>query len=318
MYRKSRRSSMITTVTLNAAIDKTYYVNQFELGGVQRVARQIAEPGGKGNNVAKVVTLLGGDVTATGFIAGSNGFFIESSLFNRGIQTSFVRIAGESRICLNIIDESNGTSTELLEQGPTIDDHQIAEMKQTIHRLALQSSIVVLSGSLPPGAPANLYTDLIGIIQSTKARVFLDSSGAALSSGLQARPYFVKPNEHELAGWLGQNQLTESEYAEAAQKLAAEGISQVCVTLGARGTIAFIDGQGYRAIPPTIHAVNTVGCGDSFVAGMAFAEERGDSPSEKLRIASAAAAANAMSDKAGHIDYELFKDYVKQVQVVTL
>lgn len=318
MYRESRRSSMITTVTLNAAIDKTYYVNQFELGGVQRVARQIAEPGGKGNNVAKVIKLLGGDVTASGFVAGSSGSFIESSLINRGIQTSFVRVGGESRVCLNIIDESKGTSTELLEQGPVIDDHQIAEMKQTIHRLALECSVVVLSGSLPPGAPADLYADLIGIIKSTKARVFLDTSGAALSSGLQARPHFVKPNEHELAGWLGQDRLIESEWAGAAQKLADEGIGQVCVTLGDRGAIAFIDGQGYRVIPPTIRAVNTVGCGDSFVAGMAFAEERGDAPDEKLRIASAAAAANAMSDKAGHIDYKLFQDYVKQVQVTVL
>ena len=309
---------MITTVTLNAAIDKTYYVNSFELGGVQRVARQMAEPGGKGNNVAKVIALLGGDVTATGFVAGSSGSFIESSLRNRGIQTSFVRVAGESRVCLNIIDESNGTSTELLEQGPTIDINHIAEMKQTIHRLALQSSVVVLSGSLPQGAPADLYADLIGIIHSTKTRVFLDTSGTALSSGLQARPHSVKPNELELAGWLGQDQLHEHEWAEAAQKLAAEGIAQVCVTLGDRGAIAFIDGQGYRVIPPTIHAINTVGCGDSFVAGMAFAEERGYSPAQKLRIASAAAAANAMSDQAGHIAYNLFQDFVKQVQVITL
>ncbi|WP_410767724.1 1-phosphofructokinase [Fontibacillus sp. BL9] len=309
---------MITTVTLNAAIDKTYYVNPFKPGGVQRVARQMAEPGGKGNNVAKVIKLLGGDVTATGFVAGNNGSFIERSLINRGIQTSFVPVAGESRICLNIMDEFSGSSTELLEQGPDINDDQIAEMKETIHRLALQSSVMVLSGSLPPGAPADLYADLIGIIQQTKARVFLDTSGAALSSGLQARPHFVKPNEHELAGLLGQIQLMGSEWAGAAQKLAAEGIAQVCVTLGDRGAIAFIDGQGYRVIPPTIQAANTVGCGDSFVAGMAFAEERGDSPAEKLRIASAAAAANAMSEKAGHIDYNFFQDYVKQVKVVTL
>lgn len=318
MHRKSWRSPVITTVTLNASIDKTYYVHRFELGGVQRVARQIAEPGGKGNNVAKVITLLGGEVTATGFVAGSNGSFIEGSLTDRGIQTSFVHAAGESRVCLNIIDESTGTSTELLEQGPVINDHHIAEIKQTIHRLALQSSVVVLSGSLPPGAPIDLYADLIGIIHSTKARAFLDTSGGALSSGLQARPDFVKPNEHELAGWLGQDQLMELEWAEAAQKLADQGIAQVCVTLGDRGAVAFIDGQGYRVIPPTVQAVNTVGCGDSFVAGMAFAEERGDSPEEKLRIASAAAAANAMSDRAGHIDYKLFQEYVKQVQIVTL
>ncbi|NEW08399.1 1-phosphofructokinase [Paenibacillus sp. SYP-B3998] len=309
---------MITTVTLNAAIDKTYYVKQFGLGDVQRVTRQIAEPGGKGNNVAKVIRLLGGDVTASGFAAGSSGSFIEGSLMERGIQTSFVRVPGESRVCLNIIDESNGTSTELLEQGPDINAAQIIEIKETLHRLALQSSVVVLSGSLPPGAPAQLYAELIGIIQSTNARAFLDTSGAALSSGLQAKPHFVKPNEQELAQWLGRDRLDEAEWPAAAEKLASEGIAQVCVTLGSRGAIAFIDGEGYQIIPPKIQAVNTVGCGDSFVAGMAFAEERGADPAEKLRIASAAAAANAMSDKAGHIDYQLFQEYVKQVKVIAL
>ncbi|MFD0695982.1 1-phosphofructokinase family hexose kinase [Paenibacillus sp. GCM10027628] len=309
---------MITTVTLNAAIDKTYYVKQFGLGSVHRVARQIAEPGGKGNNVAKVVRLLGGEVTASGFVAGSSGSFIEGSLLERGIQTSFVRVPGESRVCLNIIDQSNGVSTELLEQGPEISGAHITEMKETLHRLALQSSVVVLSGSLPPGVPADLYAELIGIIQSANARAFLDTSGAALSSGLQARPHFVKPNEHELAQWLGQESLSEDEWALAAAKLADTGIAQVCVTLGSRGTIAFIDGAGYRVIPPVIQAINTVGCGDSFVAGMAFAEERGDTPTEKLRIATAAAAANAMSDQAGHIEYERFLDYVKQVEVIAL
>ncbi|GGH32101.1 1-phosphofructokinase [Paenibacillus segetis] len=318
MYRQSKRCEMITTVTLNAAIDKTYYVSQFGPGHVHRVSRQIAEPGGKGINVAKVISLLGGKVAATGFIAGSSGSFIENSLMDRGIQTSFVRVPGESRVCLNIIDESNGSSTELLEQGPSVDQVAVKDIKETVHRLALQSSIVVLSGSLPPGAPAQLYADLIDIVKSTHARVFLDTSGAALNSGLQAQPYFVKPNEHELAAFLGRDQLAPTEWAEAAHKLAAEGIAQVCVTLGSRGSIAIIDGEGYHITPPTIQAVNTVGCGDSFVAGMAYAEERGDSPAEKLRIASAVAAANAMSDKAGHFDYALFQDYVKQVQVAAL
>ncbi|TVY11204.1 1-phosphofructokinase [Paenibacillus cremeus] len=309
---------MITTVTLNAAIDKTYYVKQFGLGGVHRVARQIAEPGGKGNNVAKVIRLLGGEVTASGFVGGSSGSFIEQRLAERGIQTAFVQVPGESRVCLNIIDESTGSSTELLEQGPEIAWSSIAEMKVMIRKLALQSSVVVLSGSLPPGAPANFYAELIDIIQSAGSRAFLDSSGAALNSGLEARPHFVKPNEQELAQLMGRDRLGENEWAEAAARLANLGIPQVCVTLGSRGTIAFIDGSSYRVIPPAIQAVNTVGCGDSFVAGIAFAEERDASPEEKLRMATAAAAANAMSEKAGHMDYAVFQAYAKQVEVRAL
>ncbi|MFC5451560.1 1-phosphofructokinase [Paenibacillus aestuarii] len=309
---------MITTVTLNAAIDKTYYVQQFASGGVHRVVRQIAEPGGKGNNVAKVAKLLGADVTATGLIGGSSGSFIETQLAARGIRTSFIRVPGESRVCLNIIDEHTGVSTELLEQGPDIAADHVLALKNTLRSLAAESSVVVLSGSLPPGAPAALYADLIGVIQAAGAHAFLDTSGAALSSGLEAQPYFVKPNEQELAAWMGRELASEAAWTEAAAKLAGAGIAQVCVTLGSRGTIAIIDGAAYRVHPPLIQAVNTVGCGDAFVAGMAYAEERGESPLEKLRIATAAAAANAMSDKAGHLDEAVFAAYLPQVQVTAL
>ncbi|MGG4146519.1 1-phosphofructokinase family hexose kinase [Paenibacillus algorifonticola] len=309
---------MITTVTLNPAIDKTYYVSSFAAGSVQRVARQIAEPGGKGNNAAKVIRQLGSDVAATGFIAGSNGSFIERGLAERGIHTSFVRGEGESRVCLNIIEQSSGRSTELLEQGPAMEEKQLSELKKTLRRLALQSSVVVLSGSLPPKAPEDLYAELIAIIRSTKAQAFLDASGAAFSSGLLALPYFIKPNEQELEQWLGKTELSEAEKIDGARQLASRGIAEVCVTLGGRGAIAFIDGEGYRVTPPAIRAVNTVGCGDSFVAGMAFALEHGGLPMERLRVAAAAASANAMSDKAGDIDYALFQAYVGQVRVTAL
>ncbi|WMT41395.1 1-phosphofructokinase family hexose kinase [Paenibacillus sp. D2_2] len=309
---------MITTVTLNAAIDKTYYVHSFISGEVHRVARQVAEPGGKGNNVAKVIRLLGGKVTASGFIAGNNGTFIEAGLQARGIDTAFIAANGESRVCLNIMDESSGLSTELLEQGPAVGRSQIAQLKQNLLGLARDSSIVVLSGSLPPGAPAELYAELISIVKTAGARAYLDTSGIAFSAGIEAKPHFVKPNEHELAVWLGKVSLTENESIEAAHKLSDEGISQVCVTLGERGTIAVIDGQGFRVNLPMIQAVNTVGCGDSFVAGMAYSESRGDSPAERLRIATAAAAANAMSERAGHIEDDVFQRFLHQVKVVPL
>ncbi|MDQ1912775.1 1-phosphofructokinase family hexose kinase [Paenibacillus sp. GD4] len=309
---------MITTVTLNAAIDKTYYVKGHQLGWVHRVASQLDEPGGKGNNVAKIVHLLGGEVTATGFIGGSSGAFIEERLAERGIHTAFVKVPGQSRICLNIIDEDSGQSTELLEQGPTIQDDHIQALKATLRRLSERSAVVVLAGSLPQGAPAELYAELIGIIHTSGSRAFLDTSGAALSFGLQARPHFAKPNEQELADWLGRGQLEESDWAAAAAQLAAAGIAQACVTLGGSGSVSFIYGALYRAIPPEIQAVNTVGCGDAFVAGMAYGEELGVSAPEKLAMATAAAAANAMSHQAGHLIYDQYLRCLEQVQIIRL
>ncbi|MDN4602363.1 1-phosphofructokinase [Paenibacillus sp. F6_3S_P_1C] len=315
---QSRRGPMITTVTLHAAIDRTLYVDKFGVGQVHRVTREVNEPGGKGNNVAKVIRQLGGQVMATGIIAGNNGVFIESSLTERGIQTDFIRSEGESRVCLNILDDSNGSSTELLGRGPTMSEAEVEAIKEKVHRLASQSSTVILSGSLPPGAPETLYAELIRIVRSADSRAFLDTGGTAFSVGLSATPHFVKPNEQELAEWLGQKPSEISECTRAAHMLANQGINEVCITLGSTGALAILNGTAYMVKPPAIQPVNTVGCGDAFVAGMAYASERGDSAESRLRTAVAAAAANAMSSKAGDIDYDLFEEYEHQVQVIPL
>ncbi|UPK46917.1 1-phosphofructokinase family hexose kinase [Paenibacillus pabuli] len=309
---------MITTVTLHAAIDRTLYVDKFGVGQVHRVNREVNEPGGKGNNVAKVIRQLGGQVTAAGIVAGNNGRFIESSLTERGIRTSFIQSAGESRVCLNILDNSSRSSTELLGLGPTMLEAEVEAMKNKVQELAIHSSVVVMSGSLPPGAPNTLYAELIRIVRSAGTRAFLDTGGAAFGVGLSAMPHFVKPNEQELAEWLGHMPRDVNEWARAARRLADQGIDEVCITLGSNGALAILNGKAYMAKPPFIQPVNTVGCGDAFVAGMAYAGERGDSAESRLRMAVAAAAANAMSSKAGDIDYDLFEEYEQQVQIITL
>ncbi|MDI4648264.1 1-phosphofructokinase family hexose kinase [Cohnella hashimotonis] len=309
---------MIATVTLNAAVDKTYYVSGFAAGAVQRVRRQIAEPGGKGNNVAKVVRLLGGDATATGFLAGSAGAFIEERLAAKGIRTSFVHISGESRTCLNIVDEANGASTELLEEGPAVGEAELAEIKDAVGRLGAQASVVVLSGSLPAGAPADLYAELVGIARSAGARVYLDASGEALALGIGAGPDLIKPNEEELGRLAGLRRLDASQLARTAAKLHSQGVRQVCATRGRQGAVACMDGQLYRVIAPSVSAVNAVGCGDAFVAGMAYADEMGLPPADRLRMAAAAAGAAAMTDRAGELDPEVYERLLGRVAVLTL
>ncbi|MFD2334314.1 1-phosphofructokinase family hexose kinase [Cohnella sp. GCM10020058] len=309
---------MIATVTLNAAVDKTYYVSGFAAGAVQRVRRQIAEPGGKGNNVAKIVRLLGGDATATGFLAGSAGAFIEERLAVKGIRTSFVRISGESRTCLNIVDEASGASTELLEEGPTVGEAELAEIKDAVGRIGAQASVVVLSGSLPAGAPADLYAELVGIASSAGARVYLDASGEALALGIGAGPDLIKPNEEELARLAGRRRMDASQLAQTVAKLHSQGVRQVCATLGRQGAVACVDGRLYRVIAPSVSAVSAVGCGDAFVAGMAYADELGLPAADRLRMAAAAAGAAAMTDRAGELDPVVYERLLVRVAVLSL
>ncbi|MCU6795092.1 1-phosphofructokinase family hexose kinase [Paenibacillus sp. WQ 127069] len=298
---------MITTVTLNAAIDKTYYIPNFPLGQVSRVRQMYAEPGGKGINVARVIQQLGYPVLASGIIGGHNGRFIEQKLDAQGIKHDFVQIEEESRLCLNMIDESNGSSTEVLEQGPWISAETWQLFQAKLAGLAAQSRIVCFSGSLPQGVPTDGYAQLIRIVKQAGALAFLDTSGTALLQGVGAQPDFVKPNEDEVTTVLGAfnegnaEDQPDIDRAEGLLRLQQQGIPRVTVSLGAAGSISAYEGALYRVQGPPIQVVNTVGCGDSFVAGMAMATAQNLTFPTCLQYASAVASANALTERAGYV-----------------
>ncbi len=309
---------MITTVTLNAAIDKTYYLSDFSPGKVWRVRNMYALPGGKGINVARVVRQLGYDALATGFVGGGSGQFIEAELDKQGIAHDFVKVNGESRICLNIIRESDRSSTELLEPGPTIEPGDVERMKHKIRALAKRSQIVVFSGSIPDGAPQDIYAILIKEAKAQNAAVFLDTSGGPLLHGIEAGPYFLKPNEEEMQTIAGKTIVGESNICSGIIEWMGKGIAFMAVSLGARGCIAGCGGQLFRVRPPAIKAVNPVGSGDAFVAGMAVATLAGKSVEDCLRIAAAAGAANALTAHAGCVRPEDVERLLEQVQVTRI
>lgn len=307
---------MITTVTLNAAIDKTYYLPGFSLGQVTRVSRMFAEPGGKGLNVARVVRQLGYPVTATGIVGGHNGRFIENALSAQGIAHDFIRIEDESRLCLNFIDESSGTSTEVLEQGPVVPEDAWLSFKTKLARLAGLSRIVCFSGSLPKGVPQDGYAQLIRIVKQAGAAAFLDTSGEALIQGVAARPDFMKPNENEIFPLLERMGICSAaeQLDDALKRLqSAAGIPNITVSLGAKGSLTCFEQTLFRVNVPKLQAVNTVGCGDSYVAGMAAAVLEGLPIEQCLQLAAAAAAANALTDRAGYVkmtDVYAFKEQI--------
>jgi tagatose 6-phosphate kinase len=292
---------MITTVTLNAAIDKTYVVPKLEVGKVQRIARIISVPGGKGINVARVAQQLGCEVITTGFLGGFNGQFIEEGLTRQGIKHDFVFAEGESRLCLNTIDESTGASTELLEPGVQVDGRALKQLVAKVEQLASKSRVVVLSGSLPQGVPVDYYAALTRAARAQGAAVFLDTSGQALVQGVSAAPDFIKPNEDEVS-ILADQPLTERHHLiDAMKKLIQQGVERIAVTLGAHGAVASTHGRLLHVTIPTVEAVNPVGCGDAFVAGMAASYIRGECFEDSLRLASATATANALTESAGNV-----------------
>ncbi|KIL36791.1 hypothetical protein SD71_05845 [Cohnella kolymensis] len=291
---------MITTVALNAAIDKTYYLDEICKGTVMRAEKVLAAAGGKGINVARVLKQLGHEkVAAAGFAAGHNGRFIVDHVMDTGIDAEFITVPGESRLCLNFIDRTDNSTTEVLEPGPQIDGEHLDLLKERLQELAGRSKLVIFSGSLPQGLDSGLYADLIRLADSAGAGVFLDASGAPLEQGMEAKPSFIKPNEDEVRPWLPDGEAPD--LVKAVTALMAKGIPNVVITLGAEGAVAGIAGKIYRVQIPALQAVNTVGCGDAFVAGFAYGHVRRWSAQDCLRHAAAAGCANALSPIAGDL-----------------
>ncbi|MDI6871494.1 MAG: 1-phosphofructokinase family hexose kinase [Bacillota bacterium] len=320
---------MITTVTLNAAIDKTYFVSGFAVGRANRVDSLLLRPGGKGINVARVVKTLGAEALASGFTGGNAGRWIEEELARLGLATDFVRVGGESRTTLVLVDRAAGNQTELREPSPDISPREAGLMLDKVKHLAERSRVIVFSGSLPSGLPAGFYGDLVTAAKGAGALTILDTSGAPLAKGLEAGPYLIKPNEEELGDLEVKQDYGAGEDVRrivgVSRRWVERGLSLVVVSLGAAGLVAVTEKGAWSVRPPRLSPVNTVGCGDALVAGCAVVFDR--SPQdlvreaaesvvlEALRLGTAAAASAALQPCAGEVDLSEVARFLNEVSV---
>ena len=305
---------MITTVTLNPAIDKLYLVDGITEGTVMRVQQVINSAGGKGLNVSRVARQLGEEVTALGFAGGHNGSALTDWLESSGIQSRFVRVSGETRCCINIRDTKTGQHTEFLEPGQPVEPEAFEELLRRYEAVLPQTNVVTISGSTPKGTPDNFYATLIEMANAAGVPVILDTSGTALSQALSAKPAMIKPNREELAALAGIDPEDTAAILEAARQLCRDGIGRVVVSLGSEGALCVSEEYALRGIAPKIEAQNTVGCGDSMVAGFAVATAKGLSPEAALCLAMACGAANAADLRTGWADPRLIEKYLPQCQ----
>ena len=319
-------ADVILTVTPNACVDKTYRVEDFTLDRVHRPSLAFTNAGGKGINVARVYrTLAAGTssegVRATGFLGGNNGEVVVLGLVAEEISDHFVRIQGETRVCIAVVDPKNGTQTEINERGPELRAEELAELPRTFSRLLSQDQIdfVVLSGSLPPNAPATLYADLIELARKADVRVVLDASGAALKAGVAACPWLVKPNRYELESLFEKPMDSLEAVLNAARSLISGGVSFVAATLGAEGALLVSATEAWQAVPPPIEFASAVASGDSFLAGLLWSlREKPNDWVSALQLATGAGAANAAEIGAGFCSREAIYNYAAHATVTRL
>ena len=260
--------------------------------------------GGKGINVARVYQTLGGQTVSTGFLGGVQGQIVARALAAENLPNQFVPCEGETRLCIAVIDPVAGTQTEINESGPEISTRAVSQLLRRVQSLVSQPDFdfVVLSGSLPPGAPETLYAELIGIARANGVRAVLDSSGAALCEGIAAKPWMVKPNRVELESLIGAPLGDATTRAAHARRLHEGGIDVVALTLGSEGALLVSDRGCLSAVPPAVEFASAVASGDSFLAAFLWAWTHGATPGDAasaLRLATGAGAANAAVVGAG-------------------
>jgi tagatose 6-phosphate kinase len=296
----------ILTITLNAAVDATYGIDCLVRGGANRVGRLFRMPGGKGNNVARVLCACGHAVTATGFLGGSTGEFIEARLGEAGVTPRFTWLENqESRTCHTILDEASGEATEILEPGPEVSAEDRERFLRHLPELMAAVDAVVISGSAPAGLPAAFLERLAMVVRTGTPRMIVDSSGVTLTGLLAGRPNLIKPNLAEIETLMGRSASTQERIAFARDDLIAKRMSsQACVliSMGGDGAVLVSRSDVYRARPPAIRPVNTVGCGDAMLAGYVDAWLTEQDRATLLRQAVAFGAAAALQPVAGVIN----------------
>jgi 1-phosphofructokinase len=279
----------ILTLTLNPALDITVSLDALRPGHVNRAHEQQSHAAGKGLNVAQVLADLGHSVTVGGFLGRDNLQPFEALIARRGFADCFVRVAGETRSNLKLV-EADGRVTDINGLGPQVDEAARAELLRLLLQVAPGHDAVVVAGSLPRGISPEWFRQLLEQLQAQGLKVALDSSGEALRAGLQSGPWLVKPNTEELGEVLGLGVHTPAEQRAAAEQLLASGVEHVVVSAGEQGVTWFAAGQALQARPPQVRVASTVGAGDSLVAGMVHGLLAAECPQQTLRRATAIAA----------------------------
>lgn len=283
---------MISSVTLNPAIDFALSIDAFVVGGTNRCRLDAIDAGGKGINASRVIHRLGRPTMAYGFIGGETGSLLRRCLDAEGVPHDFHVLDEMTRIDIMVYVAASGQRSRLLLPGARVEYRDLAHLKAQLAAIGPHTT-VVLGGSLPPGLQPGVYAELVDEFNLRGARTILDTSGAALELALKAHPTLIKPNVEEAACVLGRSLKGDADVLQAALELQRRGACSVVISQGAEGAIGIGPDGVFKAVPPQIEAKSTVGSGDSMVAGLAIALDEGLGLRSGLSLGTAAGAATA-------------------------
>lgn len=297
---------MIYTVTFNPSLDYVVSVENFDAGKINRTAREAMFAGGKGINVSMVLKELGVDSVAFGFIAGFTGQELQSRLQLEGIKNDFIDVEnGLTRINVKLRSDSRSEieggaychqETEINGQGPDVSEEELMQLLSKINALS-DSDVLVISGSVCRGVTQSIYADIVKLCKEKNINVVVDASSALLWNVLEYGPFLIKPNKDELEDIFYRDIDTKEEVIFYAKELQNRGAKNVLVSLGEEGAVLIAeDGQVYTMDAPDGLVINSVGAGDSMVAGFLAGYFETGSYEKGLKLGISAGSATAFSE----------------------
>lgn len=300
---------MIYTVTFNPALDYVVFLDGLKLGEINRATRESIFYGGKGINVSTILNMLGMETTALGFVAGFTGKAIEEGLAAEGMHTDFIRLPeGNSRINVKV---KHGDETEINGQGPVITKEALDALFEKLRALK-DDDILVLAGSIPNTLPEDIYEKILAALAGKETRIVVDATKDLLLNVLKYHPFLIKPNNHELGEMFDTVCETKEDIEYYARKLQEKGARNVLISMAGDGAILITeDGASIQMGTPKGKVINSVGAGDSMVAGFVAGYLKSGSYEEALKTGTAAGSATAFSE--GLASREMFEEMLAQL-----
>ena len=306
---------MILCLGTTPVLQRTMVFQRLHVDAVNRAIEVSEHASGKSINVARVLHTLGEDVMAAGFLGGDSGKFIREDLAASHIAHEFISVTPKTRMCVTVMDRSNNTATELVQEASEVEKPAWGKLRQRVAELLPRARVLVLSGSLPPGAPQDFYAYCVNRATEYAVISIVDAAGEPLRRALASKPLVVKPNRAELAKTLDTPIESDAAFRDAIKQLIAQGPSWAVVTEGKAGAVVSDGETFWRVRSPKVEAINPIGSGDALAAGLASAISRGQRLPEACKLAVACGAANARTPVAGVVRPDDVSELIERVEI---
>lgn len=304
---------MIYTLTLNPAIDYFLKFESFSQGELNTPTETYKLPGGKGINVSSILKNYDTDSICIGFIGGFTGDFIDSSLKEQGLNIHFLKVKEDTRI--NIKINNNGLESEIAGTSPIISKENVNELLNFLKSNLKDNDILVLSGSVPPSLPKDIYKQIIASIDKD-VKIILDTRGEPLKEALENGVFLIKPNKDEINEFFNENFSTTDELIEAGKKLQHLGAKNVLISLGAKGSIFITEKNIFIGNVPKGELISSNGSGDSMIGGFVYGLENKFTLEEAYKTGIASGSATAFSK--GLAKFDFMKSLLQEIEIKTI